>query len=229
LTDLGAAVIVDLPLRGEWLVERTPAHRIPSHGTDLFGQRFAYDFVRVDQRRGLRVNPAGRLRWYLLGGRTRDCYAWGQPVYAAFDGEVVTAVDGVAERARIHLLSELWHALTQLLRIALTRRVDSAAVAGNHVVISGAGTYALYAHLTTGSVAVRTHRYVRTGDLIGRVGHTGNSTSPHLHFQLMDSADAVRAAGVPCAFGEYLAWRDGHWQHVERGVPERFERIRSVG
>jgi murein DD-endopeptidase MepM/ murein hydrolase activator NlpD len=150
-------------------------------------------------------------------------------VYAASDGEVVTVVDGVAERARIHVVSELWHALRQLLGIALTRRIDPAALAGNHVVIDAGGTYALYAHLTPGSVVVEPRQSVGAGDLIGRVGHTGNSTSPHLHFQLMDSSDAMRATGVPCAFAEYLAWRHGRWQHVQGGVPERFERIRSPG
>ncbi len=224
----GAAVVVDFPLSGEGLVERTPAHRLPSHGTYLFGQRFAYDLVRVDERAGHHVHPAGHLRWYLFGGRTRECYAWGQPVYAAVDGEVVSAVDGVPERARIHVVGELWHALILLMRMARTRQIDPTVVAGNFVVTGAGGTYALYAHLAPGSVVVRPHRNVRGGDLIGRVGHTGNSTSPHLHFQLMDSADAVHAAGVPCAFGEYLVRRDGRWERVERGVPQRFERIRSL-
>jgi hypothetical protein len=46
--ELDHPVVVDFPLDGEWLVERTPAHRIPSHGTDALGQRFAYDLVRAD-------------------------------------------------------------------------------------------------------------------------------------------------------------------------------------
>jgi hypothetical protein len=53
---------------------RTPAHKIPSHGTDLFGQRYAFDFVRPDHRKGLHLQPAGSLRSFLLGGRTRDDY-----------------------------------------------------------------------------------------------------------------------------------------------------------
>src|SRR5262249_8228422 len=79
--------------------------------------------------------------------------------------------------------------------------------------------YALYAHLAPGSVAVTTGQEVRAGQMIGRVGHTGNSTAPHLHFQLMDSADPLTAKGVPCAFSEYLVERDGQWERVLRGIP----------
>src|ERR671916_1245805 len=96
--ELDHPTVVDFPLRGEWTVERTPAHRIPSHGTDVFGQRYAYDFIRTDDRPGAHVHAAGSLRWSLIGGRTQDCYGWGQPVHAAADGVVITAVDGVPER-----------------------------------------------------------------------------------------------------------------------------------
>jgi hypothetical protein len=44
----------------------------------------------------------------------------------------------------------------------------------------------------------------------------------------MDSADPVQAEGIPCAFAEYLVQRDGDWERVQRGVPGRHERIRSV-
>ena len=62
------------------------------------------------------------------------------------------------------------------------------------------GTYALYAHLAPGSVAVSPGQRVRVGEVLGRVGHSGNSTAPHLHFQLMDSPDPWQARGIPCAF-----------------------------
>lgn len=69
---------------------------------------------------------------------------------------------------------------------------------------------------------------VSIGEVVGRVGHTGNSTVPHLHVQLMDSADLLQARGIPCAFAEYEAERPGRWVRVEGGIPRRRERIRSI-
>jgi Peptidase family M23 len=225
--ELDDPVVVELPLRGEWSVETTPAYQIPSHGTDVLGQRYAYDLVRADHRPGLHLHPAGTLRSYLIGGRTRDCYGWGQPVHAAFDGVIVQVVDGVAERQWLHVVRESWLALKNTLAYA-RGRLDPTRLAGNHVIMATGGTYALYAHLVPGSVAVTSGQQVRAGEVIGRVGHTGNSTAPHLHFQLMDSADPLQARGIPCAFAAYLVERDGQWQRVERGIPNRRERICSI-
>jgi len=229
MSELDRAVVAEFPLRGEWTVERTPAYRIPSHGTDLFGQRYAYDFVRTDHRSGYHLHRARTLRWYLIGGRTRDCYGWGQPVHAALGGEVVDAVDGVPERQWIHVVRESWAALNNALAFNRDpRRLDSTRLAGNHVMTRTGGIYALYAHLAPGSVAVTRGQSISVGDVIGRVGHTGNSTAPHLHFQLMDSADAFEAHGIPCAFAEYLADYSGRCQRIEHGIPHWRQRIRSI-
>jgi hypothetical protein len=225
--ELDDPVVVAFPLRGEWSVQRTPAHRIPSHGTDLLGQRYAYDLVRTDHRSGFHLHPAGTLRFLLIGGRTQDCYGWGQPVHAAFDGVIVEVVDGMAERQWLHVVRESWLAVRNTLAFA-RRGLDPARLAGNHVIMATGGTYALYAHLAPGTVAVTRGQQVHAGEVIGRVGHTGNSTAPHLHFQVMDSVDPLRARGIPCAFAAYLVERDGQWQRVERRIPYRRERIRSV-
>jgi murein DD-endopeptidase MepM/ murein hydrolase activator NlpD len=222
-----ALVVVGFPLRGEWVAVRTPAYKVPSHGTELFGQRYAFDFVRPDHRRGLHLQPAGTLRAFLLGGRTRDYYGWGQPVYAAFAGLVMAAVDGVAERARVQVVREVAVALKTTVGFDPARS-GFEPVAGNHVIVQGTEAFAVFAHLAPGTVSVRTGQEVRVGEVLGRVGHTGNSTAPHLHFQLMDSADPLRAKGIPCAFTEYLVRRPGGWERVEGGIPRRGERIRSV-
>jgi hypothetical protein len=225
--EMDASAVVDFPLRGEWTVERTPAERIPSHGTDAFGQRYAYDLIRTDERPGVHVHPAGTVRWLLIGGRTRDCFGWGQPVHAAFAGEVFEAVDAVSERRWVHPLSERWAALRNAFALA-RRRLEPARLAGNYVIIGSARTYALYAHLAPGSVTVSKGEAVLAGQQVGRVGHTGNSTAPHLHFQLMDRADPLTANGIPCAFATYLVHRGRRWVLVERSIPERLQRIRSV-
>jgi murein DD-endopeptidase MepM/ murein hydrolase activator NlpD len=61
--------------------------------------------------------------------------------------------------------------------------IDDTTGYGLHIVIDhGQGLTSLYGHLE--SVCVRTGEHVLTGQLIGRVGSTGNSTGPHLHFEI---------------------------------------------
>jgi hypothetical protein len=225
--ELDDPVVVEFPLRGEWSVERTPAYRIPSHGTDVLGQRYAYDLVRTDHRRGFHLHPAGSLRMFLIGGPTREFYGWGQPVHAAVDGVVVEAVDSVPEHQWLHFARESWSVVKNTLAFA-RRGLDAARLAGNRVIVGSDGTYALYAHLAPGSVTVSKGQRIHVGEMIGRVGHTGNSTAPHLHFHLMDSPDPLQARGIPCAFAAYQVERDGQWQRVERDIPKRRERIRSL-
>jgi hypothetical protein len=227
MAEIAAPVVVEFPLRGEWTVERTPAERVPSHGTDAFGQRYAFDLIRTDERPGAHVHPAGTVRWFLIGGRTRECFGWGQPVHAAVAGEVIEAVDAVTERRWLHPVTETWAALRNAFALA-RGRFEPARLAGNHVIIRSADTYALYAHLAPGSVTVSEGEAVRVGQQVGRVGHTGNSTAPHLHFHLMDGADPLTATGIPCAFASYLVRLEERWERVEHGIPERLLRIRSV-
>lgn len=163
----------------------------------------------------------------MVGGRTRECYGWGQPVHAPFDGEVVEAVDGLPERAWLHFVRELALVLKNAVTFDPAKRgLDP--VLGNHVIMRTGETFALFAHLAPGTVGMRAGQKVGTGDVIGSVGHTGNSTAPHLHVQLMDSADLLEANGIPCAFAEYLSERGEGWERVERGIPRKRERIRSM-
>lgn len=225
--ELAGARVVDFPLRGEWTAVQTPASRIPSHGTDMLGQRYAFDLIRFDPQKGSRYHPAGGLRTLLFGVPTRECHGWGEPIHAPLDGEVVAARDGLLERARIVPLREL----ALVLKTGLTFRPTAEnlqRVLGNHVILKCGDVYAGFAHMTTGSVAVQAGQRVRVGDVLGRVGHTGNSSAPHLHFQLMDGPDPLTAHGIPCAFREYEVRRDGGWQRVEHAIPTSTEQIRSV-
>lgn len=218
-------VSIAFPLRGEWMAPRTPGDRVPSHGTDRFGQRYAYDLWRVDGRRG-GYHRASRVRTWLLGVPTRECYGWGEPVHAPFAGTVVRAVDGVGERRWLHPVRELLRVVV----LGLTFRPERAAgLAGNHVIIQGSPGCVLLAHLAPDSIRLREGQVVDEGDLVGRLGHSGNSTAPHLHLQLMDSPDPMTARGLPCSFRELEFRRDGVWVREIDVMPRSTDRIRSVG
>jgi len=57
---------------------------------------------------------------------------------------------------------------------------------GNYVVVShGSGNTTLYAHMSSRKVSVG--QTVKQGDVLGITGSTGNSTGPHLHFEITEN------------------------------------------
>jgi hypothetical protein len=219
--------IVGFPLRGEWMVPNTPGKKIPSHGTDQFGESYAFDFLQVDWNRAGRPFYNTSLFQYLFFGlQLNKCYGWGQEVYAPCDGIVIKAEDGYKEREIVNLFSDLFVALKNA-RMFNPEKDDIQTVAGNYIILKCSDhVYAGFAHLQTGSITVSAGQIVKKGDILGKVGHSGNSTAPHLHFQLMDSSDLLSAKGVPCAFEQYELFKDGKWETVHNGVPTDRDRIR---
>jgi hypothetical protein len=190
------AVVLDLPFRGRWRVENSPARRVPSHGTYAFGTSHAIDFVAV--------NDAGRSAprtWRsLVAAEPPEAFVgFGQPILAPLSGTVAAVLDGQPDHeGRRSQLTLVPYMLGQAGRI----RAGVAAVAGNHVVIAAAanGPFVLLAHLRRGSIQVRVGQAVESGDPIGQCGNSGNSTEPHVHIQVTDSTDWNRARGLPLAF-----------------------------
>ena len=226
-------IVVDLPLRGEWVAYHAPAERIPSHGTDALGQRYAYDFLRIErERKGWKFFRASTLRYLLFGVKLNDCYGWGEPIHAPFDGTVIAARDGWPEGQWLHALRGLALVLKVLLRhpriLGPKKTNDLRHALGNYIVlkIPGKEIYAFFAHARTGSIQVREGDEVHRGQPIADVGHSGNSTAPHLHFHLMDRANILEAQGVPCCFKKYEAFHQGTWVMVTDGIPGRREFVR---
>ncbi|MDE2782913.1 MAG: M23 family metallopeptidase [Gemmatimonadota bacterium] len=144
-------------------------------GRSVFSQRYAVDYLLVDTE-GRAVPVAG-------GGN--DTYpGYGREVIAVADGIVSTAVDGIPDNTPgVTTRPEVFNLTT---------------VPGNHVMVDlGDGRYAAYAHLIPGSVEVRVGQRVRRGDVLGRVGNSGNSSAPHLHFQLADNNLPLGGEGLP--------------------------------
>lgn len=66
------------------------------------------------------------------------------------------------------------------------------------------------------------------GQAVARVGHTGNSTAPHLHYHLMDGPDLWTAKGLPSCFVAYDKLVDDRWKRVENGIPGKSDRLRNA-
>lgn len=209
---------VSLPFTGLWKVENSPARRVPSHGTDMFGGRYAIDFVGVDDRH----RTAGSHSWrtYLATEPPELFFAFGRPILAPCDGTVVAVHDAEPDHeARRSQPALIPYALTQGTRV----RQGMNAVAGNYVVISLAEirTFVALVHFQAGSIRVSVGDRVTEGQHIANCGNSGNSTQPHVHVQAMDSADPSVAKGIPLQFRRFREWPSGPTQsHVrELGVP----------
>lgn len=222
-------VVVDFPLRGEWIAPNTPGTKIPSHGTDRLGVTYAYDFVGIDpNRRSLRFYRPSPLRYLLFGVRLQDCYGWGRPIFAATEGVVVQAEDGWPERDPVHPVRDLFIRMKNARDFSTSIRRDFRVLTGNHIIVESREAYVLYAHAQTGSIAVSVGDKVVPGQRLANVGHSGNSTAPHLHFHLMDNLDPWKAKGIPCCFRAYEVFENGAWRLVENGIPKATDRIRKL-
>jgi murein DD-endopeptidase MepM/ murein hydrolase activator NlpD len=193
-------VEVRAPVRGRWVAVNSPANHVPSHGTHEFGQTYAIDLV---------YHPDPDADWkgmhsWPLARPARSFPGFGQPILAPADGVVVH----VAHGRRDHWSRNSWPALVYLFTVELlVRGVVSAVlpsvVLGNHVVLDlGDGVYAALAHLRRGSIRVRPGQRVRAGEEIGECGNSGNTSEPHVHFQLMDHRLPMLAVGIPFTFAD---------------------------
>jgi murein DD-endopeptidase MepM/ murein hydrolase activator NlpD len=124
------------------------------------------------------------------GKELSDYHAYGRDVLAVANGTVVTVVDGVSDNP--------------------PGQMDGALVTGNFVTVQhGERLYSLYAHLQPGSARVRPGQPVHAGDVLGKCGNSGNSSEPHLHFQLQDGASFSHSWGVEAIIPEVRVTRDG--------------------
>lgn len=181
-------VIVQPPLEGtNWIActgpSNTSAHRrarMSLYGHAAIGQRFAIDWLKVDGEGRTFKGPEDRNESY---------FAYGKNVLACADAMVVEVVDGLKENVP--------HG--EEIAVVITPRT----LPGNHVILNlGHGLFAAYAHMIPGSIRVKEGQRVKVGQVLGKLGNSGNSAEPHLHFQIMNAPNFVAAEGLP--FGHPL-------------------------
>ncbi|MGW1296900.1 M23 family metallopeptidase [Streptomyces sp. NPDC002533] len=190
-------VEVEPPVTGRWSALNSPADKVPSHGTHVYGQTYAIDIV-ADPETGEGEPPARpAFRWFWpLFRRNQAFPAFGAPLLAVADATVVTASDGQRDHVSRNSLLGLVYLMFVEGNVRSILGVHR--VFGNHVILDlGDGTYAVYAHALRGSLRVKAGDTVWAGQQIARCGNSGNSSEPHLHVHLMDSPDLDDARGIP--------------------------------
>ena len=203
--DRPSRVAFRLPLDGTVTVAWGGPTADVNYHVFLPDQRWAYDLVVTREGRTFRTD----------GVALDDYLAYGLPVYAPAGGDVFATLDGEPE-------------------VAIGARRWGLAGLGNHVGIEVApGEFLFVGHLQPGTVAVEVGDRVAAGQLLGRVGNSGNSSEPHVHLHLQDSPRQWFGEGIPFHFHGYR--HDGRL--VERGMPRggrgrgeyRGERVEHAG
>ena len=188
-----APLVVGPPFRADaWLAHNGPGqHRSPHWGSALVNerdaripQRYAIDFIGVDEN-------GSAVRGDFRKSSNEDWVGFGREILAVVDGVVHAARDGLADN--------------QALVEPPPPASPSASVSyGNYVIIAvGAQTFVHYAHLQRNSVAVKAGQLVRRGQVIGRLGNSGNTNAPHLHFNITDGPSPEAAQGLPFVFDAF--------------------------
>jgi len=219
---------IESPIHSVYMTPNTPGSKIPSHGTSKYGEMYAIDFVVLDKSTLSRKPYKSSVMRYLLKGLPlTDFYGWGEKIHAPIDGEVVKVVNDVEERDPVNIFKDVSNT-SKVTRGFIKKAINFKGITGNCVIIQYAEKgYCLLAHLKKGSIRVKEGQKIERNEILGELGHSGNSTMPHLHMQFMDSLDFEEAKGIPFLIKEYWSYQNGNWVKKINSVPKKGEIIKS--
>lgn len=210
-------VVLSPPLKGLWMVAQgvdpqvksTEGHNrllYPQSGVIKMPQRFSSDWVKIGVNKKV---------FHGDSSKNENYYGYGAEVYAVADGVITEIQNDVPENIPPNM--------------TVPRTAKN--VIGNYVLLKMKnGKTAFYGHLQTGSIQVKPGTHVKSGQLIAKVGNTGNSTGAHLHFQVQDGAHFFDE-GYPFTFSGITRYGRATKQQVDdmadRGgiYPGEFEQI----
>lgn len=185
-----------LPSDERWFVLHGGRTRATNKHHGSRAQRYAYDLIV--KKRGRQRRPGSDRH------DNASFYAHGMPLRAPAAGIVVHAVDGVAEN----------------------RPPETGSGGGNGLIIHhGFGEYSALWHAIPGTVTVRKGDRVESGQLVGKVGNSGRSTGPHIHYHVSYRPEGWEEAfGLPADFVDLYV--DGVWK--ARHMPVRGQQIKRA-
>lgn len=199
---------------GSWFIADGPSnsssHRVFSqkiqskYETSLDGfvlgycnQRFAIDW--------LGINDKGQ--FYKNDGRTNeDFYGYGKDIVAVADGEVIWIKDGIPDCIPPNYPDSIYAAETAL---------------GNCILLDiGNNIVAFYAHLKPESLRVKLGDKVKAGDKIGKLGNSGPSTGPHLHFDLRERIIEPFTSGLNRYYAQSVSYVFNSYELIGSGIDD---------
>jgi hypothetical protein len=163
-----------LPFKEVWTVFWGGDTKEQNYHVESVAQKNAFDIMVYDEKGSTHKGN---------GLVNEDYYAFGKELFAPCDGEIVLVVDGIKDN--------------------VPGTLNPIYIPGNTVVIkTPKGEYVFFAHFKQHSIVVKQGKQVKTGELLGLCGNSGNSSEPHLHFHLQNVEDMILATGAKCFFDQ---------------------------
>ncbi|MGQ7855287.1 M23 family metallopeptidase [Pedobacter sp. WC2501] len=207
------------PVKGtDWIAADGPGNSVDNHhrrgviilnGRAVNSRRFAIDWKKVKDSLSFSGNPRD----------VHSYFCYGDQVFAVADGKVIAANDGLPDNIPGH--GKEFHPAVPLTFEQL---------AGNKIVIDlGNGQYAHYMHLQPGSVRVKAGDHVRKGDILGKIGNSGDAREPHLHFEVTTSPMLLKGEGLPYLIDHYrLGFQQGFNDIHKNELPKEKEIVAFI-
>lgn len=166
-----------LPFDGEWYTGNGGVTKNTSHSWEILPQRFAYDFIIVDEEGESYRGDKKDLHSY---------YCYGKDILAPADGVVISIKNNFPD---CRIMSDG------------QTDPDTPDIGGNRIIIKhSSNEYSAICHLMPESVIVQKGQTVKRGDVIAKCGNSGNTTEPHIHFQVQNTAHFYSCIGLPILF-----------------------------
>ena len=148
-----------LPFCGQWLTFWGGDTLKQNYHHDIISQKYAFDFIMIDKNK----------QWFRIDGKIcEDYFSFGQNIVAPADGIAIEVVEG--------------------LRDNMPGETNDFNSIGNYIMLKhDSKTYSLLCHLKQNSTLIKVNQKVKTGEKLAQCGNSGNSSAPHLHFQVQNS------------------------------------------
>lgn len=170
------SIIYSLPFTGHWTVAKGGVVKETSHSWSICNQRYAYDFYMEESDATFKGQ----------GNSVEDYLCYGKPIIAPADGIVIKIIN-------IYIDTPISNKHEIACNVSDIR--------GNYIVIRHSDNeYSSIFHIMKDSFCVNVGDKIYRGQLIASVGNSGNTSEPHIHFQVQQSSSFLLSASLPISF-----------------------------